>query len=273
MHSLVKLSMIAGASASPLITRSSCWFGLTASGGQSGTLGQLPDGQIRIGGGLAPASFSIDEGKVTDDSGFGCLLTEGIEQLQCDQGKSPIPGFSIGSNGSFSYSKDTKFYACPASDSEWNVYTTPVEGQKKCVEITLTASGCGVAPPSSVAPSVIVSTVTVHDCATTQPGGPISYPTVQTHPPSPPATYPPGETYPPSPPATYPPGPPGETHPPSPPATYPPGPPAETYPPAPPATHPPGETYPPSPPVTYPPGPPGETYPPHPPPTSYPWTK
>ncbi|CZT00310.1 uncharacterized protein RAG0_08389 [Rhynchosporium agropyri] len=198
MHLVFKLSLIAGASASPLIARSSCWFGLTALGGQSGTLGQLPDGQIRIGGGLAPVSFSINDGKITDHSNFGCLLTDGVEQFQCDENKPPIPGFSIASSGSFSYSSNTKFYACPASDSEWNVYTKPVEGQKKCVEITLTANGCGVAPPTSTAvPSVMVSTVTVHDCAPTVPGGP---PT-ETQPQGPPATYPPGppvETYPPT---------------------------------------------------------------------------
>jgi len=34
------------------------------------------------------------------------------------------------------------FYACPATDVEYNIYTVPVSGQDKCVEIQLTASGC-----------------------------------------------------------------------------------------------------------------------------------
>ena len=63
------LSLAAGAYAS------CCTFELTASGGQSGTIGQLDDGQNRIGGGLPPANFTICNGSITDDAGRGCLLT------------------------------------------------------------------------------------------------------------------------------------------------------------------------------------------------------
>ncbi|KAK2623631.1 hypothetical protein QTJ16_006812 [Diplocarpon rosae] len=183
MHSITIFSLVASVSSSPLVQRSSCWFGITASGEQSGSLGQLDDGQIRIGGGLAPASFSITNGAITDGDGFGCILTDDVEQFQCDQGKSPITGFSIGDNGSLSYAGNATFYACPASDSEWNVYTTPVEGQKKCVEISLTASGCGEYNP---VPNFQVSIVTVHDCeATTIPSQSVTIsvprPTVETH--------------------------------------------------------------------------------------------
>jgi hypothetical protein len=62
------------------------------------------------------------------------------------------------------------FYACPASETEWNLYTTPVTGQEKCVEISLTASGCGAA--TSVAPSI--TTVTVYDCGIASPTSPLA---------------------------------------------------------------------------------------------------
>ena len=74
MYTLVTLSLALGASALTL-PRSSCSFGLTAYGGQSGTIGQLPDGQNRIGGGLAPATFTISNGGITDSAGRGCILT------------------------------------------------------------------------------------------------------------------------------------------------------------------------------------------------------
>ena len=158
------------------VPRSSCSFELTASGGESGTIGQLSDGQNRIGGGLSPATFTINNGGIIDSVGRGCILARkltlnvrffitnflpaSVEQFQCDQGVGPTYGFAIDSNDTLTYSGSSVFYACPASDIEWNLYTTPVTGQLKCVEIFLTASGCGAA--TSVAPSVI--TVTVYDC-------------------------------------------------------------------------------------------------------------
>lgn len=158
------------------VPRSSCSFELTASGGESGTIGQLSDGQNRIGGGLSPATFTINNGGIIDSAGRGCILARkltlnvrffitnflpaSVEQFQCDQGVGPTYGFAIDSNDTLTYSGSSVFYACPASDIEWNLYTTPVTGQLKCVEIFLTASGCGAA--TSVAPSVI--TVTVYDC-------------------------------------------------------------------------------------------------------------
>lgn len=69
MKSFVTLSLAAGAYAS------CCTFTLTASGGQSGTIGQLDDGQNRIGGGLPAANFCFDNGTITDSAGRGCLLT------------------------------------------------------------------------------------------------------------------------------------------------------------------------------------------------------
>jgi hypothetical protein len=68
-------AFVAGANA--LVARdATCCFGLTASGGASGTIGQLGDGQNRIGGGLPPAQFCIDSsGGIKDSSGRGCILT------------------------------------------------------------------------------------------------------------------------------------------------------------------------------------------------------
>jgi hypothetical protein len=55
----------------------SCCFHLTASGGASGPVGQLSDGQNRIGdNSLSPAEFCIDSnGAITDGNGRGCILT------------------------------------------------------------------------------------------------------------------------------------------------------------------------------------------------------
>lgn len=54
-----------------------CCFSLTANGGGlSGSVGELDDGQARIGGGLPPSHFCItDNGEITDQSGRGCILT------------------------------------------------------------------------------------------------------------------------------------------------------------------------------------------------------
>ncbi|TVY15733.1 hypothetical protein LARI1_G006054, partial [Lachnellula arida] len=170
MYSLITLSLALGASAL-VVPRSSCSFELTAAGGQTGTIGQLSDGQNRIGGGLSPATFTINNGSITDAAGRGCILTTSIGQFQCDQSATPASGFSIGSNGTLAHSGSSTFYACGASDTEWNLYTTPVVGQDTCVAISLTASGCGATASSSAAaaPSVVtvssVATVTVHDCA------------------------------------------------------------------------------------------------------------
>jgi len=175
MNTFITLSLALGASALT-VPRSSCSFELTASGGESGTIGQLSDGQNRIGGGLSAATFTFNNGGIVDSAGRGCILTRkvtvnttsfradsfaaSVEQFQCDQGVGPTYGFTIDSNETLTYSGSSVFYACPASDTEWNLYTAPVTGQEKCVEISLTASGCGAT--ASVAPSI--TTITVYDC-------------------------------------------------------------------------------------------------------------
>ncbi|CAD6504897.1 BgTH12-00398 [Blumeria graminis f. sp. triticale] len=119
-----------------------CSFGLTASGGVSGHLGQLPDGQNRIGGGYPPSTYKISDGGIVDSSSNGCILTPQVQQFQCDMGVGPERGFTIADNGVLYHNQNPEFYACPSSDTDWNVYTTPVPGQAKCVSITLTADNC-----------------------------------------------------------------------------------------------------------------------------------
>ena len=127
---------------------------LKASGGQSGILGQLSDGQNRVGGGHPTGCYCLSSGGFTDSNGRGCILTPPTSQFQCDVGASPTTGFAIGSSGSITYNGSSKFYACPATDSEYNVYTTPVSGQDKCVEISLSSAGsCGSGDAKSSAPA------------------------------------------------------------------------------------------------------------------------
>lgn len=65
------------ASANALVGRDgSCCFHLSASGGASGSIGQLSDGQNRIGGGLPVGQYCIgSNGGITDGQGRGCILT------------------------------------------------------------------------------------------------------------------------------------------------------------------------------------------------------
>ncbi|KAJ8064805.1 hypothetical protein OCU04_007115 [Sclerotinia nivalis] len=141
------LAFAVGASAAS-IRRDTCSFTLTASGGASGIVGQLDDGQLRILGGHPTATFTISNGATTDSKGRPCYLTSEANQYQCDAGMTATDGFAIGASGTYSHSGSSVFYACPSSDSDYNIYTTPVAGQTKCVKVGLTASGC-FAPASS----------------------------------------------------------------------------------------------------------------------------
>ncbi|KAI1000406.1 hypothetical protein K3495_g7786, partial [Podosphaera aphanis] len=120
-----------------------CPFHVNASGGISGPIWQLRDGQLRLGGDNERATFQISDGGITDHKGSGCILTQKVRQVQCDRGTGPSKGFSIGENGVLSYNQNPNFYACPASEVEWNIHTVPVAGQLKCVPTTLTADNCG----------------------------------------------------------------------------------------------------------------------------------
>lgn len=66
------------ATAKALVTRDTviCCFGLSATGGSSGPVGQIDDGQVRLGSGLQPGQFCIDSsGAIKDGNGRGCFLT------------------------------------------------------------------------------------------------------------------------------------------------------------------------------------------------------
>jgi hypothetical protein len=139
---LVALALASsGASAVVLPRGDGCCFQVTASGGKSGTVGQLSDGQNRIGGSFAPATYCINNGGITDANGRGCILTPPSTQFQCDVGAAPTTGFSISSEGQIQYNGSGKFYACGATATEYNIYTTPVKDQKNCVEVSLSSGG------------------------------------------------------------------------------------------------------------------------------------
>jgi hypothetical protein len=130
-----------------LVGRSdSCCFHLTSSGGASGELGQLDDGQNRIGdNSLSPAQYCIDsKGAITDAKGRGCILTPPTTQLQCDEGASPTAGFSINSQGQLEFDGSTNFVACATGQNGGlNVYTTPNKSDVTgCVNVELSADSC-----------------------------------------------------------------------------------------------------------------------------------
>lgn len=64
------------------------------------------------------------------------------------------PGFDISCDKKLLYHGSPEFSACPVNDhGEWNVYTKPAPGQKKCISITLTAHGDFPSPPSCNKPA------------------------------------------------------------------------------------------------------------------------
>ena len=77
MRKFIALAAFAGGSHALVGRTDSCCFHLTSSGGASGQLGQLSDGQNRIGdNSLSAAQYCIDsKGAITDSEGRGCILT------------------------------------------------------------------------------------------------------------------------------------------------------------------------------------------------------
>ncbi|TVY34557.1 hypothetical protein LSUB1_G007246 [Lachnellula subtilissima] len=164
-YSLSTLAVALGAS----LAASQCTFSITASGGQSGIVGQLSDGQNRIGGSNPQGTYTISNGQITDSLGRGCILTPPTTQFQCDVGATATGGFAIGSNGQITFSGSNVFYACPATSNMYNIYTTPVSGQSLCVQIVLTASNCFAASTqhTTMVTSTVQKTVTSQAPATT----------------------------------------------------------------------------------------------------------
>lgn len=133
--------LAAGASAAVLPRQDQCCFQLTASGGQSGVVGQLGDGQNRVGGSYPAGTYCLSGSAITDAKGRGCILTPPTTQLQCDQGATPDSGFSVSDNGELLHNGDSTFYACAAADGEYNIYTETSDAQTQCSKITLNTGG------------------------------------------------------------------------------------------------------------------------------------
>ncbi|KAI9662638.1 MAG: hypothetical protein M1831_002681 [Alyxoria varia] len=114
----------------------------TPCGGPGGPVGQLDDGQNRIGQSLHPATYCIEHGKLIDAHGRGCILTPPTTQWQCDVGASPDGGFAIGSDGALSHDGVEKFWSCPTGDhGGFNVYIQGVD-KSTCVPINMHADKC-----------------------------------------------------------------------------------------------------------------------------------
>ncbi|KAF2260113.1 hypothetical protein CC78DRAFT_473734 [Lojkania enalia] len=124
---------------------------LQASGGASGILGQLGDGQNRIGDGNPTGCYCLGHGSFTDSNDRGCILTPPTTQFQCDTGATPTSGFDIGPDGIVTYNGNPVFYACPVNEKGvYNIYSQPIEGEPGCVKITLSSAGsCGSGAPKS----------------------------------------------------------------------------------------------------------------------------
>ncbi|KAF2677972.1 carbohydrate-binding module family 18 protein [Lentithecium fluviatile CBS 122367] len=128
-------------------------FTLAAYGKASGPIGQLYDGQNRIGGGLPLGHYTIKYGPkggvIVDKNGRGCILTPPTTQWQCDEGVGGTPGFDISCDKKLLFNGSPEFWACPVDDhGVWNLYTKPNFGQPKCITVTIGVHGESIpAPP------------------------------------------------------------------------------------------------------------------------------
>ncbi|KAI0179365.1 hypothetical protein GGR52DRAFT_535896 [Hypoxylon sp. FL1284] len=141
-----------------------CSFTFSSSGSFACPAGQLDDGQIRLNGSETTATFKLQKGGgFIDAKGYGCIVTPPpTTQIQCDQGVPPDTGFSIDGGNNLLYHGSPNFWACPATDTEWNIYVNPDFGQTKCVAVTLKTDGCGAddcGAPSPTCPPPSLSTI------------------------------------------------------------------------------------------------------------------
>ncbi|KAJ5618295.1 hypothetical protein N7528_006938 [Penicillium herquei] len=155
MKSFIAIAAFA-AGANALVGRSnSCCFEITASGGASGTLGQLTDGQVRVGDTtLSAAEFCLSGSIITDSEGRGCVITTETTQFQCDQGSSGTSGFSLTSSGLLEFDGSSSFIACQTGeDNGSNIYTTNSTSVTNCVNVELTSDSTCAVSSSSVVPA------------------------------------------------------------------------------------------------------------------------
>ncbi|KAF1951549.1 hypothetical protein CC80DRAFT_480755 [Byssothecium circinans] len=118
-------------------------FRVVAHGHVTGIVGQLNDGQLRIGGKHPVVDFQWEGDRLVNGKGRGCIITPpNTTQWQCDAGVKGESSFEIGCGNKFLYHGSPDFWACPVNDhGEWNIYRKPDFGQKKCTPITLTVTG------------------------------------------------------------------------------------------------------------------------------------
>ena len=153
-----------------------CTFKLTSSGGATGEVSQLVDGQNRVGAsGLSVATYIIGaNGGIFDQNGRGCTLTPQTTQLQCDAGGSSTAGFSIACDGTFSHNGNPQFVACQTGDNGWSIFTTYPRAQTGCVDISLSAGSCRPrCPPAPANPSASSSPSHASTAATSPSGPPL----------------------------------------------------------------------------------------------------
>ncbi|KAJ5171709.1 hypothetical protein N7492_004302 [Penicillium capsulatum] len=163
-----------------------CCFHITASGDASGQLGQLGDGQIRLGdNSLSPSQFCINSnGAITDNKGRGCIVTADTTQIQCDEGATATTGFSINSSGKLEYDGKSGFVACETGQNNGrNIYTTESDSVTQCKKVELAADKCsgngsgaggggGSSPAVSSVPVAPSSAVPTGQPASSTPGTP-----------------------------------------------------------------------------------------------------
>lgn len=88
-HTLIPLAFGLGASAGVLKRGDGCHSEIHAHGHAHGPVGELSDGQCRVGGGYAPVRYHLNKrtGILTNSKGWGCIIAGEPQQIQCDSGK------------------------------------------------------------------------------------------------------------------------------------------------------------------------------------------
>ncbi|KAF2486653.1 ubiquitin 3 binding protein But2 C-terminal domain-containing protein [Neohortaea acidophila] len=159
MKATVALLALAVGSQALVARTESCCTSITAYGGPGGLVGQLSDGQNRIGDHSLPTGqycLGADGGFV-DGQGRGCIFTPPTTQYQCDTGANATTGFSISCNGTISYHGQDTFWACPTGQNGgYNIYEEPIKNEPGCVAIWLEADSCHAecpAPPPATTPT------------------------------------------------------------------------------------------------------------------------
>ncbi|KAJ5295056.1 hypothetical protein N7508_009877 [Penicillium antarcticum] len=151
MKNIIAVAAFA-AGTNALVGRSdSCCFHLTATGGISGSLGQLSDGQVRVGDTtLSAAQFCLSDSIITDSEGRGCVVTSETTQFQCDEGSTGTSGFSLASSGSLEFDGSSSFIACATGlNGGDNIYISNSTSVTQCTKIQLTGDSCFAAASSS----------------------------------------------------------------------------------------------------------------------------